>query len=73
MSQQSKYDDMLSSEDDEVDKDSFEYMFKLTQRLKTRLMAKPYIRAPLPILWSYKSRYLRQLNKNTHTQQQKKA
>ena len=36
MSQQSKYDDMLSSEDDEVDKDSFEYMFKLTQQKNVR-------------------------------------
>jgi len=37
------------------------------ERLKTRSMAKPYIRAPLPMLWSYKSRYLRQLSKNTCT------
>jgi len=42
-------------------------------RLKTRSMAKPYIRAPLPMLWSYKSRHLRQIDKNTHTQEPKKA
>jgi len=42
-------------------------------RLKTRSMAKPYIRAPLPMLWSYKSRCLRQLDKNTRTQEPKKA
>ena len=41
MTQQSKkYNDMLSSEDDEVDKDSFDYMFKLTQQKNVRGLKK---------------------------------
>jgi len=37
-------------------------------RLKTRSTAKPYIRAPLPMLWAYESRYVRQLGRNACTQ-----
>jgi len=36
-------------------------------RLKTRWTAKPYIRAPLPLLWSHNSRCLWQMDKNTRT------
>jgi len=39
-----------------------------TDRLKTRSTAKPYIRAPLPMLWAHKSRRLRQLGRNACTQ-----
>jgi len=44
-----------------------------SHRLKTRSMAKPYTRAPLPMSWSCNSRCLRQMHKNTRTHEQKKA
>jgi len=40
MSQQSKYNDMMSSEDEEADKESFDYMFKLTQQKNVRGLKK---------------------------------
>jgi len=44
----------------------------LTQRLKTRSTAKPYIRATLPALWQATTKYLWQSSKKTRTHYPKK-